>query len=483
MRTAVNGLSPTMDPEMRPSVFEVQRLHWVLLGVLAVAVFIRLGIWMQTDGFALNIVDEQHYHKLAQSLYLDFGFGWGPGRETSIRPPLYPFFIEAVWNLTGSMSLQAVRLAQIVLSICTALLVYVFGRLAFDERVGVIGASLYALYPTLMAYDSLLLTEVLFNFFVMAAAVSYLLLIERGAFWWALALGIVMGLAALTRSAAWPFLLPLAAMLLVVVKRPMLHRIGVVVLLGAGFVATITPWAMRNTELHGRPVMIDTMGGLNMFMGNYEHTPLFRSWAAIGLKGDKYWVYQMWREVPESRRGWNEADRDAWAKGAASRFIKANPTLTLQRSAVKLADFWGFEREILAMFQRGYVSAPGVVVAVITLLSITGWVFMSVGGIVGLCTCARIAPAASAYAFLFAATLAGIHSLVFGHSRYHLPLVPFLCVFAAAALSHRVWRDWRLRRPQWLLASIGMLALFVAWVLTIVGSDVERITKFLSDIL
>ena len=31
----------------------------------------------------------------------------------------------------------------------------------------------------------------------------------------------------------------------------------------------------------------------------------------------------------------------------------------------------------------------------------------------------------------------GVHTVVFGHERYHLPLMPFILLYAAAAIRHQ----------------------------------------------
>src|SRR3546814_1865672 len=46
----------------------------------------------------LKIVDEQHYHELATHLARGDGFAMNTG-PTSMRPPLYPFFVAATWAL------------------------------------------------------------------------------------------------------------------------------------------------------------------------------------------------------------------------------------------------------------------------------------------------------------------------------------------------------------------------------------------------
>src|SRR5262249_37749572 len=132
----------------------------VLLGV---GLGLRLLILTGTGGMGLEIVDEQHYHQLAASLSEGHGFAWAPGRMTSARPPLYPAFIAAVWQLTGRHDLQVVRLAQIVLSLITAIVLYVLARGLYDRRVAILTTAGFLFYPSLIAYDYLLLTETLFT--------------------------------------------------------------------------------------------------------------------------------------------------------------------------------------------------------------------------------------------------------------------------------------------------------------------------------
>ena len=37
--------------------------------------------------------------------------------------------------------------------------------------------------------------------------------------------------------------------------------------------------------------IVDTMGGMNLRMGNYEYTPDDRMWDAVSLQGEKSWVH------------------------------------------------------------------------------------------------------------------------------------------------------------------------------------------------
>src|SRR5438552_9064851 len=89
----------------------------MLLCVIGAALVVRLMLVWASAGVGLQIADERDYHVLATSLVDGYGFAHGPGQPTSIRAPLYPGFLAALWLLTGTESLHVVRLAQVAISL------------------------------------------------------------------------------------------------------------------------------------------------------------------------------------------------------------------------------------------------------------------------------------------------------------------------------------------------------------------------------
>ena len=69
--------------------------------VLAAGVLLRVAILATTGDLSLRIADESHYHTLATSLVEGRGFSFESG-PTSLRPPLYPAFIAAIWTIAGN---------------------------------------------------------------------------------------------------------------------------------------------------------------------------------------------------------------------------------------------------------------------------------------------------------------------------------------------------------------------------------------------
>src|SRR5262249_31769482 len=147
--------------------------------------------------------DEQQYNALALTLYRTGEFGFEEGTRTSIRPPLYPAFLAGCYHLFGPENWQAVRLVQAALSLINVILLYRLGVAAASRRLGLWLAALYCFYPTLLGYNNLVLTEVLFTLLLSACCLAVAAYYRRGSAWLVVLAGACLGLAALTRSVVW----------------------------------------------------------------------------------------------------------------------------------------------------------------------------------------------------------------------------------------------------------------------------------------
>jgi hypothetical protein len=134
------------------------------------------------------------------------------------------------------------------------------------------------------------------------------------------------------------------------------------------------------------------------------------------------------------------------------------------RDLAKLAHFWQLEREIVAGLMRGFwggLPKSAILMAAGAILG--AYVAVMLLGVMG---AAAIPPAnwrMHCFLLLLIAFVCGIHTLVFGHSRYHLPLMPLVGMYAAAAVTNprRIVLQWR--EPQVLLAGGVCLLLMSYW--------------------
>lgn len=452
-----------------------------LWAALALGLLFRLIVLTQTTGLGTPIVDEQHYTQLARTLVQDGVYGMSASAPTSIRPPLFPGMVAALWTVTGIDHFQIIRVVNIVLAAVTARLVYLLGCELFTLRVGRFAAAVFWLYPSLVFFEFTILTETLFTCLFVGAILLFARLVRRPTAATALGAGAVLGLAALTRSVLWPLPLVLCPALVLLIPGRLSLRVGLAALVLAGHVAVLSPWAVRNTRLQGVVTVVDTMGGLNLRMGNYEHTPDDRMWNAVNLQGELNWGWALREDFP-GRTHFTEGEKDKWAQRRALQYIVANPGITLRRSVIKVSDFFGLEREFAAGIGQGLFAPPrwfGMPASVLIIVVYVGVILTGVTG-------AWLTPAhwrAHITVLLPLLGVLGGHALAFGHSRYHMPLMPVIGVFAVALVIEG-WSAIR-RAAGWQLAGAGLsaAALMAIWVYQVLVVDAERIRGLLQQVI
>lgn len=451
----------------------------VLLLILLAGAGVRFGLWTWFAGQSLHIEDEQDYNRLACNLVQYGEFAFEPGELTSLRPPLYPVMVAGVYRLFGMENYQAVRLLQAILSLVNVILLYRLGCAVLPRKAGLWLAGMYAFYPSLLGYNNLLLTEVLFTFLLCAFCDLLIRALQSDSLPCLAVSAVLLGLAALTRSVVWLFPLVLACFLPLSFLGNWRRRLSASAIFVAVFALTLAPWAYRNTRLQKTFIAVDVMSGRNVMMGNYRYTPLYRSWATIELQGEESWIHEVVRTYPATEPR-TQGQIDKLAMRQALQYIVANPALTLQRSVVKFFDFWGLERELIFGANRGYfgnVSTP--ILVGLALLLCSSYVLALFAGIIGLVLAPPTDRRIHWFLLLLIAFVCALHCLAFGHSRYHLPLMPLVLVYAASSVVH--WKAiWQQRRHWPFRLASGFCAVFVAgWLWGLVVVDPERILHLL----
>lgn len=440
---------------------------------------VRLAVFSQTSELDVRIVDEQHYTAIADNIAGGYGFGWGPNDLTSIRPPLFPGLVSVVWRVFGVHNFQAVRLLNVVLATMTSLVVFALGRRTFNGRVGWLAAVATWLYPSLVFFNFTVLTETLFTLLLMVFLLSAVALVQTPRPGNAIMCGVALGLAALTRSVLWPVPLIFCPLLIVLLRIRWRQRLGLSALVLAGYALVITPWAVRNTRLQEVVTIVDTMGGINLRMGNYEYTPDDRMWDAVAQTGQRSWVYGFSSENPGLRG--TEGQKDKWAQRKALDYMKTHPATTLRRAAIKFGDFWGLEREFLAGVTSGLFQPPRWVQISGSLIIVLAYVAVALTGAAGAWLGQATDWRLNVVLFLPVVVLTGAHTLVFGHSRYHLPLIPILLLYSAR------WLDLGLPirgsgRAAW-AAGFSVFVLIAIWGREVLVEESDRLLNALHRLI
>ncbi|MBJ02212.1 MAG: hypothetical protein CMK00_04985 [Planctomycetes bacterium] len=257
------------------------------------------------------------------------------------RAPLYPWLLGLVLRLAGD-DLLIPRLLQAVLGAFTTGLTWWVGRQAFNQRVGLLAATLAATNWVLIAFDGELLIPTLLVPLLLLAMGLTLGLRRVGpkqqpSPWRALAAGLAWGLAACARPNALLFLPCLLIWLLVTHRR---RAWAPALALTLGVMLPILPLTAINAA-RGDSVLISSQAGVNLWIGNHPESDGSTAWVP-GTRGDWWGGYADAISQAEEDAGHtlrpSEVSRHYAAR--AWQAMRSDPTHALTHMLWKLRLFW-----------------------------------------------------------------------------------------------------------------------------------------------
>lgn len=380
------------------------------IAILVAALAIRVAWVLATPDYRL-VHDALDYNRHAISIADGNGFATAYGRETAFRPPAYPIFLAFVYWIFGP-SLEWARLANALVGTGIVALTGVIAWQLWGHRVALITMALGAVYIPLILVGQSVMSEPLFVLCMLGAIACAI----RG---WALAAGVLMGLAVLGRANALILLLPLAW---AVWSGP---RPALIMLVACGL--TIVPWTIRNAVVLDHFVPVSTQLG-SALAGTYNSEAMHdrehpAAWMSLKRVDDYRPIFNRVRET-------NEAVLENELRSASLQYIKDHPG-----APFKVA-FWTTRRMLdlagwdWAIHTAGTVSAGKRAGAAGI---ICFWLF-AIAAVAGACTRrARAAPL-----WLWAVPLLmylGVVFLVVETPRYRAAIDPFIIMLAALAIS------------------------------------------------
>jgi hypothetical protein len=200
-------------------------------------------------------------------------------------------------------------------------------------------------------------------------------------------------------------------------------------------------------------------------------------WDAVSLTGEKNWVHGITNDLGTGNI--TEGQKDKWAQRKAIEYIKAHPLETLRRSLIKFADFWGLEREFMAGVQQGMYSPPAWFSVLASAAILLAYALIAVAGAAGIWIASPRDMRLHVILLMPVVVLVGAHAIAFGHSRYHLPLIPILGLYASALAVQRMPSFALSRRPALIGAAASIVVLLSVWMRQIVLTDLDRIMSLL----
>lgn len=217
---------------------------WILFGLMAVGLALRVAYVLATSGFELA-GDAPEYHAegrlIADGMWFHTTLPYGVLHEGMWKAPGYPAFVGVIYALLG-VDVTTVLLVQCLVGPLTIYLVWRLGRRLFDGRLALVAAGVAAVYPHMWQWEVRLYPEGLALPF--ALGVMILALEREPTRGRAALVGLAMGVGMLIRPTQF-FLFALVAVAWWISAGPRRGLgLAAVSVLVAGL--TIAPWTVRN---------------------------------------------------------------------------------------------------------------------------------------------------------------------------------------------------------------------------------------------
>jgi len=414
----------------------------LMAAVFLLAAATRVGLVCTFDvekrGFGFS---DPSYLEYARNLSEGRGFYMGgvygdagPDKMYAFRPPLFPFVWSLLYRPTGG-AYRPMWLAFALLSAAGCVLAYRVGLRLFPGRAAAaLGALGCAVYPPLVFHGVNLMTEPFFIFFSLLFVLFLLRAWDSGRRRDALAAGVWLGLAVLSRSVLIGFA-PIASLWLLLRdgsgRRLRRRGLALALSLAAGAILTLSPWVIRNAIVLKAFVLTTTDGGHGFYVAHHPKAL---------ASGADFYMPRDWRKDLGLDRGerLDEVEMQRRLYGRALGYLVRHPGQWARRVASRALRMWRpypHRTDIISRFQ--------VIVYACSFLPLVPLMLL---GLVGAHVRHRDRAAKYLLIDLLVLYTTFIHAFFLAMLRYRVPLMPFLLLFAGWG-GVSLWRRTRGTEP------------------------------------
>ncbi|MCJ7579023.1 MAG: glycosyltransferase family 39 protein [Candidatus Aminicenantes bacterium] len=352
------------------------------------------------------------------------GEGYHEEGKRAFRPPGYPYFLAVLYTLFGA-HLLPVCLVQSILAVFTCLFIFLLGKGLASERTGLWAAGFFTVYPQFIRYPGNLFVETLFIFLFIFALLFLFDTGQKPSYAKSIMAGILLGLSALVREVALFMILPILLWAILMMKDSLEKKqwrknLSVFLMF---FALTLSPWTLRNYFLFHRFIPISTNGGFNFRMGNNpQATGGYNSDIDANIK----WPHPLSNESPEELLSLEiEATKTGYNNGI--NFIFQNPGHFFQLALKKFVLLW--RPPVYKLNLRGNFNET-----IFRIFWLINYLVLLIFAIPGMWISIKKFGREWSLFHLLLFSVTGLHMLVFSATRYRLPMIPLLMIFAALTL-------------------------------------------------
>jgi 4-amino-4-deoxy-L-arabinose transferase-like glycosyltransferase len=407
---------------------------WLLTAILAAAFVVRLGagVWWQQrlpEGKTFAFGDSESYWELARRIAHGEPYEFGAEQSKIFRTPGYPLVLAPLFFIAAEPPAAWGRFLSAVLGTAAVGCTWGLACVLFDQRTGLIAASIAAVYPEAIAASVFVLSEAPFTPLMVVHLICWTLAWQAQnrttIAGWSLAGGIAAGLATLMRP-SWLLFLPFAAAIGLPCVRNRWKHLAIVLFMLIGLCLMMTPWWIRNYRLAGRFVPTSLQVGASLYDGLSPN--------ATGAS-DMRFVPQFIAEQQAADaaaggdvRGLFEDRLDERLKSASLAWARQNPAAVVRLAIEKLRRMWSplpnageFQSTTLRLI-LAITYTP-----IMLLAGFGAWRYTRRGWPYLLC-------------LLPSLYLTCLHVVFVSSIRYRQPAMLPLIVLAAAVVIHWIWK-------------------------------------------
>lgn len=459
--------------------------RWPLAALLIFTLIVRgTVLWLMRDN--LN-QDPDAYREIAENLLVYGEFALGkPNRDnaesqprpTAYRPPLYPVLLSNLPTADGGqLSLAKVAALHLLLGVATVWLTWLTARrvheMHLEPRVAgskvpfashmhpMIAGLLVACDPLLLNQQTLVMTETLAAFLTILSLWCLARFDSARTPFNAALTGGTIGLAVLCRPTFLPWLGLVGLGMMVArgsnaergtrnaVSRKkwagLVNDVGrrTMNLASLGVVAAIvvSPWAIRNQQRFGKPIITTTHGGYTLLLGNNQS---FYEWLNHDETGIPWSAAQLtnFMETQEKRQlhlGWDrsqmyglhEGNEDRGNYELAMAAIKRDPTSFVRACVYRVCQLWSPLPHKLTTTE----STSRRLLRYATCIWYCGVFALAAVGIWQLRW--QILQPPWVWGVLLCLVFTAVHTFYWTNMRMRAPLMPFIALVSASSLSKR----------------------------------------------
>jgi 4-amino-4-deoxy-L-arabinose transferase-like glycosyltransferase len=252
------------------------------------------------------------------------------GGPSAFRPPGYPFFLAGVYVLAGH-SPAGGRVAGAFLGVLSVALLGLIALRLWGRRMARVALFVAAIAPPLVILSTALISEALFVPLVLGAVLAALEGRNERRLRWAIATGVLLGLAALTRTNGALLVIPLTLAFVPRAgrRRPRSWLAPTLVVLAACL--TVAPWTIRNAIVFHTFIPISDESGYTL-AGTYNQV------SRAERRFPANWIEAEHGASPEyarilqtgQRHHWNEPTYGSHLQAQALHELRSDPPYMLK---------------------------------------------------------------------------------------------------------------------------------------------------------